>query len=312
MIAHTIYPHLTGDHTLATVSGKIITGLLRGELGFSGAITSDNLLMTGLIREYEIIDACKLALLAGMTLLLLRDEGPLVDEIYHGLVTAIRSGEIPQHVIDDAICRNLAVKLEYGMFENGGLADPKVADAVQGDPEAIAVERETARKSVVLSSPSGRIPSFPTEAKILLVEQVGAAQFTVNNFRCHPGNLWEAMLAHSRNVYCVEIDGWNAAGPEEAERVFRRLGEADVIVATNYQTTRASKPNHAFIRKIRERIGDKPLIVLTNAPYQPDGDIATELCLFADNPESLRAAADVIYGKLEPSGALPLVAPPPP
>ena len=52
MIAHTVFPALNDSGVPATVSKKIVTDLLRRELGFNGVVTTDNMLMGGIIRKY--------------------------------------------------------------------------------------------------------------------------------------------------------------------------------------------------------------------------------------------------------------------
>ncbi len=306
MIAHTIYPRLTREPVLSTVSHEIITGILKQELGFSGAITSDNLLMTGLIKEYEIIDACTLALNAGMTLLLLRDEGPLVDEIYHGLVQRIRDRVLPESVVDEAIYRNLSTKWDYGLFEDGGIVDPAAADEYQRDEMARSIEHEVGRKAVVLTKNRASVIPVAKSARVLLIDQVSPSQHAVNTFTHHPAIFWEKLLERSPRVVSVEVEGWFPIDEANERRVIARCEEADVVVMTNYQATRGSKPNNDFVVRLKAKLAGKPLIIVTDAPYQPLDEVDTELVLFSDTPASLAAAADILFGDCRATGMLPV------
>lgn len=301
MIAHVIYPGLTDDGLAATVSPDIINGLLRQEMGFDGVISTDNMLMAGIIKHYDILEGSIRAVKAGASLILLRDENPLVDEIYHGLVKAIRSGELAEQDVDKAIVRNLAAKQEIGMFEDGGKADPAKAEGAQKDPRARAVEIETAQKSVVLLRQAPAVLPLSPETRVMLVDQVGFCQWNVNNYACHPGVFWEVMLEQSSNVVSVEIEGFQAPSGRDRRRVMDRLDEADVLVATDYGT-KDKKVGTEFLKQLVAT--GKTVIVVTNSPFKVADELETVLVTYSDATESLRAAAEILYGRRQATGRL--------
>jgi beta-N-acetylhexosaminidase len=69
MTAHVLYRTLDEEHP-ATLSGAIITGLLRGELGYQGVVASDDLEMKAISGSYRPEEAALLAVEAGVDLLL--------------------------------------------------------------------------------------------------------------------------------------------------------------------------------------------------------------------------------------------------
>lgn len=307
MTAHTIYPALEKEDIPGTVSRSIITGLLREELGFEGAITTDNLLMNGLVKKYEIAEASVLAIKAGATLLLPRAESPLIDEIYHRLVDAMKSGELPVETVEDAIRRNLRVKHEYGLFEDGGIVDPVAADAYQDDPDACATEIAVAEAATLLMRDRKQILPFPADARILLIDQTGGTLTYINNFHHHPGVFWEAFLEMNENVLCVEIDGGKVPDEETSARVRRRVEEADYIVAVNNDMHRKGKFNTALLEELAGT--GKPMVVVTNSPYKTSDVFDAVLVLFGSNTAGLKAAAEIILGRRKPMGCMPLKGP---
>ena len=70
MTAHVLYPALDPDYP-ATLSRNVVTGLLRGELGYDGVAFSDDLEMKAISKSYSVDDAAQLSLLAGIDVLLL-------------------------------------------------------------------------------------------------------------------------------------------------------------------------------------------------------------------------------------------------
>lgn len=294
MTAHTAYPTLDPSGMPATLSKPILTDLLKGKMGFQGCITTDDITMGGIVQKFQVADACVEALNAGADLILLRDESPLIDDVFAGMVQAVKSGKLPEDRLDDAICRTLKAKYEYGLFENGNINDPAKASDGINDPKVAKSATEIAEKCVrILRDENGILPLKP-ETKVLLVEQINGLHERINSQQCHPGIFWEKMLACSENVGMVETAEKFTA--EDHERVLRRIGEADVLVITNYLDRRSSDGN-AFVKELHNC--GKPIVVVTNSPYPLTvmPDYKTVICTYGVSPDCLNAAAKKIYGK---------------
>jgi len=97
----------------ATLSKKIMTGLLREKLGYDGCIVSDALNMIGITSR---IPQDKLAIE------FLRAGGDLVlfpyDNDLDNLLSALKSGYLPRERLRDAARRVLKLKEKLGLFEN--------------------------------------------------------------------------------------------------------------------------------------------------------------------------------------------------
>jgi beta-N-acetylhexosaminidase len=301
MTAHTIYPAFDRDEP-ATLSPAILTDYLRGELGFEGVVTSDNMTMGGIVVNYEVPDACIRALNAGVDLLLVRSESPLCEEIFVELLQAARDGRIPEDRLDEANARILRLKWDHGLFATGGMVDPALAADPEHDPAVLAVEREAAERATLVRNRGGLLPIGP-DRRVLLVEQVHPTHELINNQGCHPSIFWEQLLEINAACMSVEIDGMSDVN---RLRVLRRLDEADVVVMTNWVARRSDKDLTPFVREIVA--AGKPVVVVTNSPFQfgsPD-ELDTVVNIFCTNPESLRAAAEIIYGRREAAGVLPV------
>ena len=113
MTAHIFVPSYD-EQMPATLSHKILTGLLRDSLGFEGIIITDALDMAAITNEWSSGEAAVKALVAGADLLLM-PENPV--EAHDAIVAAVVSGTLPVERLDEAVTRNLHLKL------NGGLLD---------------------------------------------------------------------------------------------------------------------------------------------------------------------------------------------
>jgi beta-N-acetylhexosaminidase len=125
MPSHLRVPELTGDLP-ATVSAAAITGLLRGELGFTGVIVSDALEMRATRDMFGIPGAAVLAVAAGTDLLCLGRDGSEDDylAVRDALVAAVRDGALNGERLEEAADRVARLR--------GGLARTRLA-APAGD-----------------------------------------------------------------------------------------------------------------------------------------------------------------------------------
>ena len=128
MPSHLRLPELTGDLP-ASVSSAAVTGLLRGELGFTGVIVSDALEMRATRDRFGVPGAAVLAVAAGTDLLCLGRDGE-EDEylaVREALVAAVRDGTIAGARLEDAADRVARLR--------GGLARARFPEpAGDGEP----------------------------------------------------------------------------------------------------------------------------------------------------------------------------------
>ncbi|MFJ8820577.1 glycoside hydrolase family 3 protein [Streptomyces sp. NPDC102467] len=107
MSAHILVPVLDPDRP-ATLSRRILTGLLREELGYDGLIVTDGIEMQAIASAYGIERGSVLAIAAGADAICvgggLNDEGT-VTGLRDAIVAAVRSGELPEERLADAAAR---------------------------------------------------------------------------------------------------------------------------------------------------------------------------------------------------------------
>jgi beta-N-acetylhexosaminidase len=106
MSAHILVPSM--DSVPATVSRRMMTELLRTELGFDGLVMTDGLEMRGITDGFGIGGATVLALAAGCDALCigggLADQG-IVNELHTAIVAAVRDGRLTEERLADAASR---------------------------------------------------------------------------------------------------------------------------------------------------------------------------------------------------------------
>lgn len=108
MAAHISAPNVTGDDTPASLSGTMITGILREKLGFDGVVITDALNMGAITQHYGSAEAAVNALSAGADMLLMPEN---FEEAYNGVLTAVRNGTIGEERLNQSVRRILTVKM---------------------------------------------------------------------------------------------------------------------------------------------------------------------------------------------------------
>ena len=145
----------TLDGEMIIGSKKIMTDLLRGEMGFSGMLVSDYMSIERLVN-YKILPdmdgAGIAALLAGLDA-----EYPLVHCYGANLADAVNNGELDIAVIDRSVRRILEAKFMLGLFDDATARLSIMAEAY-GDPVHRDRALKAARESIVLLKNDGILP----------------------------------------------------------------------------------------------------------------------------------------------------------
>ncbi|MDR1693038.1 MAG: beta-N-acetylhexosaminidase [Oscillospiraceae bacterium] len=97
----------------ASLSPSAITDLLRGEMGFTGVVCTDDLLMGAITGRYGLGEACVLAAEAGCDLLLVCHGADALREGYDALLEAVGSGRLTETRLDESVTRLLTLKAKY-------------------------------------------------------------------------------------------------------------------------------------------------------------------------------------------------------
>ena len=111
MVSHLKYPSIDPDNA-ATLSYEVMSNLLRKELGFDGIIITDDLEMGAISNHNTFKEVGVKAVKAGADILLVCHEYSHEQDVYNGLLAAVKSGEISEERINESVRRILKVKLD--------------------------------------------------------------------------------------------------------------------------------------------------------------------------------------------------------
>lgn len=114
MVGHIMLPKI--DSTFpATLSEKIIQGLLRKDLQFNGVVITDDLTMKAITNNFDIGQAAVQSVKAGSDMIMVAHDYNKIVTVIQALKTAVAKGEISEKRIDESIDRILELKKNYNV-----------------------------------------------------------------------------------------------------------------------------------------------------------------------------------------------------
>ena len=181
MTAHVTFPAIDSSMVIsrldntpiyvpATLSSRVLTGLIRNTMGFEGIVITDCLQMKAITDHFGPEDAVIRAVQAGTDIILMPSD---LGRAYQAVLAAVKNGIIPEATIDQSVTRILALKLKLGILEvNNGRLQPgdevsrplegKINNAlnVVGSLQDRSLEQEVAGQAVTLLKNEDNILPF--------------------------------------------------------------------------------------------------------------------------------------------------------
>ena len=332
MTAHIALPAILGDSsTPATLSSRVMTDLLRRDLGFRGLLITDAMDMNGvlanarpgrpgqvLVGQYGTInsiglaEACKRAVEAGADVLLMPTDVPAaIDAVLAG----IQEGRFSQARVDASVQRILALKERIGLHRERLVALDSIREVV-GDSNSLNIARRAAEQSITLAKDSLRLVPLTrgsNGARILSVTMASRSNLGAG------GAFLAALRRGVGGGVRIRDEYVNPDDPgANYNRLLAAADSSDLVLVSSYlapnysaSAANAGAPVIDFLRTLVRR---RPRTVLINFGnpylYQQVPEVGTYLIAWGGFPMSQRAAAEALIGINAISGKLPISIPP--
>lgn len=308
MTAHIHFPAIDPTVGLpATLSRKILTDLLRRQMGFRGIVFTDAMAMWAIKHNFDMGEAAVMAVNAGADVLLADD--PAIT--YEALWKAVQDGRLPIERVREAARLVLEAKEWCRLHEDRFVDEMKVSEVV-GCAEHQDVARQVAKASVTLVRNEDVVP-LPRPAKVLAV-----VAETQRWTREKPSDELAELLRHAFPNATVHLVAPEPSS-EQIEAVIRQAESAryDYALLFIFPRAEAYRPECAgagggMIELARQLANFLPLTVASfGSPYPlvRFGMAKAWLCAYSDCPASLQAGVQVLCGDLPAKGKLPVTLP---
>jgi beta-glucosidase len=306
----------------------LMTDLLRGEWGFKGFVVSDytgdeEMILGGYAKDGR--DAAKLAFLAGVDMSM---QSGLYRQHLPGLV---RSGEVPEAMVNQSVRRVLALKAMLGLFDDPfRRIDEKREAARSMLPKTRALAREAGRKAIVLLKNEGDLLPLPRSGKkIALIGPFASGAHDLVGPWVVYGDDSKAVdlasgvrgaVADPAAVTVVQGSGIADAVAGGIEQAVAAARDADVVllaIGESFDMSGEAQSRTEIVipapqQQLAEAVAavGKPMVVVLKhgRALALEGAVADAPAILASwflGTETGNAIADVLFGAYSPSGRLP-------
>lgn len=313
----------------ATLSKKIVTDILRNQIGFNGIVITDAMNMDAIKANFEMADACIMAINAGVDSLLMpvsitdKNSGNELKSLINQIAKAVESGKIPEKRINQSVKRILDVKEKYGILSYSA---PSVENAlaVVGSKEHHETEADISAKAITVLKNEGNILPFKPKknSKIVLVS---AYENELPLFDYSMNKLNFSNVKYQ--TYCYNSD--------KKATILNAVKKAEYIVVLAEMNTKDDLPISSTTTKMTRSIMNtaklykkKCAVISANLPYDTANytDAQALLCSYGCNGmddtdtdptkptehtygPNIIGAMEVIFGNKTPQGKLPVDVP---
>jgi beta-N-acetylhexosaminidase len=290
MTAHIATPTLTGDEMPATLSRRVLGGVLRDELKFDGLVITDELEMDAIDRNYGVGRAAVMAINAGADMVLIPWRLEKKEEVWMALLDAARSGQLPAVRIDRSVRRILGTKVRHGLFSPQPPLDERLARL--GSERELALRIASAGVTLLRSEPQ----LFPLSLKSKRVAVISPEAGLVTSL--------QKRLPQLTSLVVPAIP--SSVAREGLKRQTRALADAaDVVVVAVVNSRQLELVTVAAL-------AGKPVIaVVLGAPYLAAKvhEAKVVLATYSHREAATEAAAAALLGERGTPGKLPVTLP---
>lgn len=286
MTAHIRFPIL--DDLPATLSKRILTGLLREELGFEGVIYTDSMTMDAIARGWGIGEASILAKEAGVDVLESSEAPAGLAARHTALVEAVESGRLDISLFERTATRLDALRGQFGI----GSIPAMAIDLNALRAEAIEIARTTIR-----TDSGGMVPTVPNSPETAVIQFARLRNLEIVDRFDLPTVLVDAI--HQQLPAATIITLSSEPTDEEIAQAISAAGTAKTTVICTRDAIQ-----HTYQAEIGRQIlaaaqpGTTKIHANLRGPYDVGllGDVDETIFTYGDAVVSLRALAMALAG----------------
>ncbi len=305
MIAHMSFPSVDDETNLpASLSEKVISGLLMNKMGFKGLVITDALNMAGVVKHFSTEEVALRCANAGVDLILMpQGETRTIDAIEN----AVLEGRISEEKINTSVTKILNAKKWLKIEENRYSNESDVRSIVNS-PSAKTLAKEIADKSITLVKNTGNnLPLVNQSGKKCLV-------VSMNNGNEKANSDYFLSVFKDKNQFS-ELSYYDLSGDisNSGEILADAAGYDNIIIPVyakvKIKTGTVGLPDSQIelINSLSSN-GRNVCVVSFGNPYLIQGfpDVPAYVCAYSDSEASIEAGIDALFGTIKFTGKLPV------
>jgi beta-N-acetylhexosaminidase len=305
MTAHVAVPALEPAEIPATVSSKVLTGVLRDELKFKNLIVTDAMDMLGVAKMFSQGEAAVRALDAGADVLLM----PLNPEtVIHAVVAAIEDGRLKRARVEESVSRVIEAKIRIGITRKKLVDLDEISDAFDSQEDIAHAQLASDRAVTLVRNEHDVLPlaSSSQSCLVVVVERRSSTAGTrmIDSYRRFSPKSQIAIVDASMSAAAL------AATVGDTSKCSAIVIAAFATVAANRGSVGLTGELTPFVAKLTE--GSVPVaVVAMGNPYLLSAfpKTAAYLATFSSTVPSEMSAVKALFGEIPISGHMPVTIP---
>ena len=298
MSAHIIFKEL--DDVPATLSHKILSGLLRNELGFEGLIISDCMQMKAIDNLYTTEAGTVMGINAGLNIACVCHSLDRQINTLKKIEEAVNAGIIDISTIDERVERILKAKEKIEKLMNDEFY-MKNSDELVEYFNHIEEHKKTAQRisDEALTLYNGT--AYKYNANTLLIGNVPFAS-TIAEDKLNSRNLLDLVRYEIKDMDVLELD----INPENLDEIVEKAKGYESVIYVTYNVFQ--NPNQGLLANRLEKEVKDLYIISSRNPYDCMylKDVKNIVCLYEYTPVSIRTMMKYIKTEIEPKGFMPI------
>ncbi|MFH1224114.1 MAG: glycoside hydrolase family 3 N-terminal domain-containing protein, partial [Pseudomonadota bacterium] len=291
MTAHVSMPKIDTSGLPATLSHRIITGLLREELGFNGVVITDDMEMGAIAKDISIGQAAVEAVLAGCDVITVVWTDKVKEDVYKALLSAVKKGVIKESRIDESVRRIIAVKLKRKLLDDTPDADIEEVRRVVGNKLHQQISHLIAQKSITMVRNLNNVIPVNKDGEFAVISPFAYLSLELESYG----------IKNTQITVGVKMN--KAQTNKIIKRILKNDREVDAYIVAVVDDSQARLAN------ILKHKTQKPVIVASlDSPYVYSSvrDADAYICAYSFRSQAIKALAKVITGESEAVGQLPV------
>lgn len=301
MSAHVMFPEYEKEKLPATLSGNVLTKLLRDGLGFKGLIVSDCMEMKAIDKYFHTDKAASMAVKAGTDLIFVSHSFEKQIGLLKNIIQAVRSGDISEEKINDSVKRILKYKEDINIdeFINSSYEGVK---KIVCNTEHIKFANKISENSITVLKDNGQLPLSKDENVLCIAAE--AVVFTevedclqrldINNLI-----IKEFPLYHTEYIKLKPTD-------DEIDILVKKSKGKDKVVIFTYNANLCME-QVKLVNKIYE-INKNVIVIAMRNPYDFNkfNNISSYVMAYEYTPISIRSVIKFLKGEIKGKGKCPV------
>jgi beta-N-acetylhexosaminidase len=295
--------------TMPTTLSPVVNKILRDDLGFDGLIVTDAMSMSGLTLYFTQEEASVRALEAGADQLL-KPADP--DAAFRGVVSAVKSGRLTEQRIEQSARKILAAKYDLGLAQQRITPIDEIDREVSGT-QVDELADEIADHAITLVRNEGNmVPLRLTPAAKIFNLAITNGDDRLSISQSFVGEMADA----GKKMETMVLD--DRSSDAEVQKAIESAARADVVIVSMYGRVRSGQAGSVALPKPGARALNAllehptPLVGISfGNPYllMDFPKLPVYLVAYGDMPSLQRSAANVLLGKIDVTGRLPISLP---